>query len=108
MPPGNYTLTVKVTDTRNLTTTSAPVHIIATPPVQVTPIQLTGIRELAAGGFQFTIAGAGEGTVNIVQVSTDLIHWTPVATNTVSVTPWTFSDSNATNYPLRFYRVLWP
>ena len=108
VPPGDYILTVKVTDTRNLTTTSAPVHIIATPPVQVTPIQLTGIQELAAGGFQFTIGGAGEGTVNIVQISTDLIHWTPIATNTVSVTPWTFSDPNATNYPQRFYRVLWP
>jgi len=39
----------------------------------------------------------------IVQVSTDMVNWTSVCTNTP---PFTFTDSMGTTLPCRFYRAL--
>ncbi|HLX68285.1 MAG TPA: hypothetical protein VKV04_01540 [Verrucomicrobiae bacterium] len=39
----------------------------------------------------------------IVQVSTDMVNWTNVCTNTP---PFTYTDSMGTVLPCRFYRAL--
>jgi hypothetical protein len=39
----------------------------------------------------------------VLQASTDLANWFNLQTNT---TPFTFLDSNASQYDLRFYRLL--
>ncbi len=55
-------------------------------------------------GFQFTISWATNGDV-VVDASTDLLSWTPVATNTLVNGTAAFNDSSWTNYPNRFYRA---
>ena len=58
------------------------------------------------GTFQFTVNGQN-GQPYIVQASTNLINWLPVYTNPPPfVSPFTFTDSNMTTYPDRFYRVV--
>ncbi|HEV2208470.1 MAG TPA: chitobiase/beta-hexosaminidase C-terminal domain-containing protein [Verrucomicrobiae bacterium] len=52
---------------------------------------------------QFT---ATVGNTYVLQASTDLINWLPVATNTPATSPFTWVDPGSTNYPMRFYRVL--
>ncbi len=58
------------------------------------------------GVFQFTVTNA-PGQTTIVQASTNLVTWIPIYTNTVGGT-YVFPDANATNYPIRFYRVIAP
>jgi len=58
------------------------------------------------GIFRLTVNGQS-GQEYIVQASTNLFNWMPVYTNpSPFVSPFTFTDSNATNYPDRFYRVV--
>jgi hypothetical protein len=63
--------------------------------------------ELAAivtnGGFQVAVSMPSPYRSTIIQVSTDMVNWTSVFTNTP---PFTFTDSMATTLPCRFYRAL--
>jgi hypothetical protein len=60
-----------------------------------------------AGPGQFTVWLTGQtGLVYTVQSSTDLIHWTPFATNTLASNSTLFLVST-TNATMRFYRGLW-
>src|ERR1035437_10309793 len=56
------------------------------------------------GNFSFTIAGVTNQTV-VVEASTNLVDWQPVWSNTLSGASATFTDSQWTNYPARFYRA---
>lgn len=54
--------------------------------------------------FGFTISWATNTSV-VVEASTNLAHWTPITTNTLTGGTNTFTDATWTNYPQRFYRV---
>ena len=72
----------------------------------VTPPQISGPVVNINGTFQFTVNGQ-PGQEYIVQASTNLFNWVPVYTNPPPfVSPFTFIDSNASNYPDQFYRVV--
>jgi hypothetical protein len=45
-------------------------------------------------------------TTCIVQCSTNLVEWHPLATNTVPTGIWDFVTTNADAWPYCFYRVL--
>jgi GH25 family lysozyme M1 (1,4-beta-N-acetylmuramidase) len=62
---------------------------------------LTAPAFVANGLFQFNLAGAA-GSNYVIEASTNLTDWTPLETN---VSPFTFTDTNAVNLPLRFYRA---
>jgi hypothetical protein len=55
----------------------------------------------ANGVYQFYVGGAG-GSNYVIACSTNLIDWLPLETNT---SPFTFTDTNALNVPLQFYRA---
>jgi hypothetical protein len=59
---------------------------------------------VGSNGLQFTISWATNASV-LVLASTNLLDWTPVATNTLVSGTNAFVDSAWTNYPRRFYRV---
>jgi uncharacterized delta-60 repeat protein len=80
-------------------------------------VQLTGVASpppvilvndpsfgLSSNHFGFEFSGS-VGQVVIVETSTDLASWTPVATNTLAATPSYFSDPYSGNFPQRFYRL---
>jgi uncharacterized repeat protein (TIGR01451 family) len=74
--------------------------------VGVAPPQLTNTVVNFNGTFQLTVNGQS-GQEYIVQASTNLINWVSVYTNPPPfVSPFTFTDSNTTTYPDRFYRVV--
>lgn len=62
------------------------------------------VASLTSGGFQLS-AFAPAGSNVVVQVSTNLFHWTPIDTNTGS---FEFTDTHATNARCRFYRLMMP
>ena len=53
------------------------------------------------GTFRLTITSPSYST--IIQASTNLVNWVPVYTN---MPPFTFTDSNVSSYPYRFYRAV--
>jgi mono/diheme cytochrome c family protein len=57
------------------------------------------------GGFQAHFT-ATVGNTYVLQASTDLVHWVPVATNVPATSPFIWFDPAATNFPARFYRVV--
>jgi pectate lyase len=55
------------------------------------------------GTFSLSVSG-GSASEFIVQSSTNLINWVDIHTN-FSMTPFTWTDSNADNFGLQFYRI---
>ena len=55
----------------------------------------------STNGFQMSITGA-TGGLYAVQSSTNLTVWSCLQTNT---SPFTFTDTNSRNYPVRYYRA---
>lgn len=62
-----------------------------------------GTYSAANGTFQFRINGA-VGQQFIIEASTNLVNWTPVATNTLTGTTFDYSDPNSASLKSRFYR----
>ena len=58
-------------------------------------------------GFTLSLRGPSNASFTI-QASTNLVNWTPLATNTATTGMWQFLDRDATNYPIRFYRAWIP
>jgi hypothetical protein len=57
------------------------------------------------GVFQLQVSATTNQSY-VVEVSTNLLTWVPISTNTPTSSPFSLSDTNATNFPIRFYRVL--
>lgn len=79
-------------------------------PLPSQPIVLTNAMRLTNGGFGFTVLSTANQT-NIVQGSTNLAavsNWVSLDTNVPATNAFIFSDTNATRFPLRFYRVVQP
>jgi hypothetical protein len=69
-----------------------------------TPLTIT-CGTLQTNGFQLTFNGIVPGTTNIVEASSNFMTWTPLLTNVSTTTGFSTLDSNATNFPLQFYRL---
>lgn len=55
--------------------------------------------------FQMRLVGPGS-TNYVIQASTNLTTWVPIATNTVPNGLWTFTDLQSTNFTQRYYRAV--
>jgi hypothetical protein len=66
--------------------------------------QLSAPMLTGGSGSQMSLQGPA-GKTYTIEASTDLVSWTPVATNTLSGTNWTFVVPTSTNYTKRFYRA---
>ena len=108
---GTAIITVKVNDggkTNNIFTQTFTVTVLPlTPPpasVSVQPLLVPAILTSAmdaSGRFSLTVTGASDNQY-VVEASSDLVHWTPVYTNTAS---FTFVDDQAGQFAKRFYRT---
>jgi hypothetical protein len=70
------------------------------------PPQLTNPHKVAGGGFSFILAGTPLATY-VIQVSTNLAVWNPIATNALPANGLvTITDAQAASFSRRFYRAL--
>ncbi|MDB6121748.1 MAG: hypothetical protein JWQ71_741 [Pedosphaera sp.] len=92
------TYSVVVSNVAGITTSSNAVLA-----VYLTPASTLGAGGFANGQFQFEVNGV-TGYNYVVEVSTNLVDWTPVWTNTA---PFTFTDGNTTNFPSQYYRAVY-
>lgn len=71
----------------------------------LTPVfNLTNPQVLSNGQFQVTVQSA-PGQRFVLEGSTNLINWTPLATNTLATDTLNWTDGTAANYHYRFYRA---
>jgi len=85
--------------------------VTTTPPVVAAPPQITNIVQGVSGSF--TLSGTGPaGVAYRMLTATNLAmsssNWTAISTGNFSGGVFNFTDTQATNYPLRFYRVVTP
>jgi len=96
--PGTNTVTVVAKDTLN---NSSQQQITVT----YNPPQLSGIA-LSSGVFSFVLNGQA-GSNYVIYASSDLVHWTPFATNTIPAQGFIgIVDPSAGGYSHRFYQAV--
>lgn len=69
------------------------------------PAYFTGVQSLGADGYQLSLTGTA-GASYVLQTSTNLTDWISVSTNTPAGSQFILTDTNAVNFPYKFYRVL--
>jgi fibronectin-binding autotransporter adhesin len=91
------TSSLAVDGTLRVTTTTAPT--------------LANAARLSDGNITFQINGAlgqGYSVRGTTNIALPLTNWSILQSGTITTTPYTFTDLNATNYSLRFYSVSSP
>ena len=68
------------------------------------PLRLGRGGRLGSNGFLVSVLGAAN-TTYVLEASTNLQLWVPLATNFTATGLWDFVDPAATNFPNRYYRV---
>jgi plastocyanin len=96
---GSYALTAKATDNGGAFTTSGTVNISVVAPVAVS----NSSPHVANGQFSFDYT-ANPGLRYVVQNSSNLVNWVPMATNTAAGSNVTVTDTFDVG-GMRFYRV---
>ncbi len=96
--PGNYYLWARATDNIGATRDTTPINVIVEP---LRLAALSGPRTNTQFILQFE---AQDGQSYVVEVSSNLINWLPVHTNTAIEGVFTFADTNAIA-ARSFYRV---
>jgi uncharacterized repeat protein (TIGR01451 family) len=76
--------------------------IVAPTPAPVLNPRFVKSGGSSASGFQLSVTNDAGSTV-IIQASTNLVTWQPIATN---VSPFVFTNFDVTNFTSRFYRAL--
>jgi len=69
------------------------------------PIFFTAPGAFSNGVFQLQLSATPNQNY-VLQSSTNLMQWISISTSTPSATPFYLTDTNAANFPNRFYRVL--
>jgi len=99
---GTYVLKAVAFDNVFATTTNTiTIHVGSAAPI------LLSAPQMAAGKFQFNVAGLTVGKTNIVQATTNIAsstNWVPVATNVAGASTMSFTNASASSR--NFYRVV--
>ena len=102
VPPGVYALYGKISDGVHTRYLYAPglVEIVSSQPPPV-------LRIVKSNGTQFIIGVNGiSGQTNVLQVSTNLETWVPVATNILTSGSWNYTNNAPNSVSGQFYRAL--
>jgi hypothetical protein len=71
----------------------------------VSPVRFASANFVTNGLFQLNFLGSVSSNY-VLQATTNFVNWTSLSTNTATTNLFPLLDPKATNFPLRFYRVL--
>ena len=101
---GSYKVTV--TNAATSITSSVAVMTVILPVTSANIVLATAANTpMTSNGFTFQLSVPVDSTY-IIQASTDLNNWTPIATNVAGSGAVLFTDTDAPNYPTRYYRAM--
>jgi hypothetical protein len=107
LPARNRTFTARAGVTYYIAVYSQfvePFDLVLTAPALPPRPELASMRRLANGSFEFQF-DAIMGQTNVIDASTDLIHWIPIATNFLDCGVLNVLDPAAAGFSHRFYRL---
>ena len=84
--------------------TTTPFRLTLTAPAPRPNPRLESMRQLPDGTFELAFE-VTPGQTNVIEASTDLLNWTPIATNVLDCGILNVLDPHATNFAHRFYRL---
>ncbi|HSY44022.1 MAG TPA: hypothetical protein VK811_08920, partial [Candidatus Acidoferrum sp.] len=102
VPPGVYAVYGRISDGVHTRYLYAPqlVEIVSSQPPPV-------LKIVKSNGVQFVIGVDGvSGQTNVLQISTNLQTWVPVATNILTSSSWNYTNNVPGNVSAQFYRAL--
>jgi hypothetical protein len=101
VPPGVYAIYGKISDGTHTRYLYAPesVEIVANPQ------PVLGIAQVSDTQLVIGVTGLS-GQKVVLQSSTDLRNWLPVATNTLASSSWTFTNNAPQDFAQQFYRTV--
>jgi hypothetical protein len=99
---GNYTLVV--TNSAGSITSSVATLAVTIPNFMLSCSGGAGLG-MTSNGFAFQFS-APIGSSYTILATTDLVNWSPIATNPVNISPVIFTDQASTNQFQRFYQVI--
>ena len=101
---------VQGTDAQGLTSANF-AYLFVTNPIPVAPL-MSGSGPGSNGNFQFTIQEQGSVVQTVwVQANSSLVNpagWVQIGSTLPDSSIFTFTDTNAAQYPTRFYRTVAP
>lgn len=103
-----YSVVTKVTDNGTNTLSATNTNTITVNAAELPDVVLGWTNGTNAGGSGSIVQMAIDGQTGpdyIVMASTDLEAWQPIATNTPTVLPFLWTDTNAHLFPRRFYHI---
>ncbi len=103
IPTSDFVNYYTVVGTNVAISTNGVLALQPTPPVIVSG----STTYSGTGGFQLQFSAATNQNYTI-QASTNLTTWTNISSGIISTSPMTFVDPTATNFGMRFYRVVLP
>ena len=68
--------------------------------------EISAVVQRPGAGTQLTATGVIPGRTNLVQASGNLTEWTSISTNAVETNTFTVTDTAATKFNPRFYRLV--
>jgi hypothetical protein len=101
-PPGVYAVCTRIFDGTRTRYLYAPQTLTVTPSREM-PVFVADSLMLTNGELRFAVAGF-VGQQVVVEASTNLLDWLPVATNTFTTTNLMFQDAASPAFARRFYR----
>ena len=101
-PPGTYSLFARISDGVHTRYLYAPETLNVDPSRRAPVLLAPGIQ---SDRFGFAISGF-PGQKVIIQASTNLIQWSPLATNTLTGTTFNFTDESGAGLAQRYYRAV--
>ena len=100
--PGSYLVTGSVNINSGTEQVLAGVYVVPVAPII---LGFSSSRPLGTNLVNLMLSGPVSSNY-LVEASTNLINWTPIATFSTTNSPFYFTDPDATNYSQRFYRAL--
>ena len=96
---GSYCVTVS-NAVGSVTSSGANVTVLGT----IAPITLSVVSASCTNGCGLQVSGP-QGSNFVIEASSDLNLWSPIHTNKAPSGSFSYTDTDATNYPSRFYRA---